>query len=93
LIYIFQHTGDGKVCYFIKGENMQAVFIGIGILIGGALTILIFRLFMIGKLKVISSDPDSSPYLFLELSKSMKFVKNVKYVILKVDDGILITRK
>ena len=46
----------------------------------------------IGTLRIDSSDPDG-PYLFLELSSNVDFIKNKRYVTLKVDTKSYITQK
>lgn len=56
----------------------------LGILTGCLLTCIIFRLFVVGILRVDRSDPDDAPYLFLELSKDVRTVSGKKYVIFKV---------
>lgn len=58
--------------------------LGMGIVIGCAVTCVIFRLFVVGNLRVDRSDPDDSPYLFLELKKPVETVSSKKYVIFRV---------
>lgn len=58
--------------------------IGVGILIGCVVTCVIFRLLVVGILRVDRSDPDDSPYLFLELKKPVDDVSAKKYVIFRV---------
>lgn len=57
---------------------------GLGVLIGSLWVCIIFRLFVVGTLRVDRSDPDDAPYLFLELSKDVRTVSEKKYVIFKV---------
>lgn len=72
---------------------MSAVFIGIGVVIGIAITMLIFKAFIVGTLRVDRSDPTDNPYLFLELSREMSDVSSKKYVILKVNNRNYISHK
>ena len=39
----------------------------------------------VGDLRIDTSDPDDNPYLFLELSKDLDFVRSKKYITLKVN--------
>lgn len=55
----------------------------LGILAGILFTGVVFRLFLVGTLRIDHSDPDG-PFLFLELSKRVESVISKKYVILKV---------
>lgn len=56
-----------------------------GVLIGLMLAKFIYRDRPIGNLRVDNSDPDSGPYLFLELSKGLESsVLSKKYVMLRV---------
>lgn len=57
---------------------------GIGILAGFVVACVIFRLLVVGILRVDRSDPDDSPYLFLELKKQVNYVSTKKYVIFRV---------
>lgn len=45
----------------------------------------IFRSKAIGSLRVDNSDPDSGPYLFLEIEKNPELLYRKKYVTFKVD--------
>lgn len=72
---------------------MEAAFIVIGYLIGSVVTMLIFRKFIVGVLRVDRSDPDDQPYMFLELSKSADSVTSKKYVILKVSTKNYISQR
>ena len=64
----------------------------IGIIIGVIMTRKKHTNEPIGTLRIDSSDPDG-PYLFLELSSNVDFVKNKRYVTLKVDTKSYITQK
>ena len=57
---------------------------GIGMFVGCIFTCFIFRLFVVGNLRVDRSDPNDVPYLFLELKKAVESVSSKKYVIFKV---------
>ena len=58
----------------------------IGIMVGVLLSRFIFREKPVGSLRVDESDPDSGPYLFLELShKGADAIYKKKYVVLKVN--------
>lgn len=56
-----------------------------GIVAGVVLHIAISRIRSVGTLCVDNSDPDDDPYLFLELSKDIGFIKRKKYVVLKAN--------
>ena len=64
---------------------MDAFLLGIGIVIGGIITLVIFKKSRIGDLRVDSSDPNDGPYLFLELYRGPQDIVNKKYVVLKVN--------
>ena len=46
--------------------------------------LLVFRLFIVGTLRIDRSDPTEAPYMFLELSKHVSAVTSKSHVILKV---------
>lgn len=62
--------------------NLVIIF-ALGILVGIIFIGIVFRLFLVGTLRVDHSDPDG-PFLFLELSKRVETVISKKYVVLKV---------
>ena len=64
---------------------MEAFLLGVGIIIGCIITLIIFKKFQIGDLRVDSSDPNDGPYLFLELYRGPHDIANKKYVVLKVN--------
>ena len=86
------------MCYFINmknspGEKFREMFsgkektmalFGLGMLVGCLWVCLIFRLFVVGVLRVDRSDPSDGPYLFLELKKPVETVSSKQYVIFKV---------
>lgn len=70
------------------------VVLVIGILIGMVIAKFIFRDKPIGSLRVDQSDPDSGPYLFLELSPGgADEIYKKKYVSLRVDLKNYISQK
>lgn len=79
---------------FERKEAMKIVIVlAIGILIGCIITKIIFQIGSIGSLRIDTSDPDDEPYLFLELSKSVKHIYRQKYVTLKVNTKSYIPHK
>lgn len=65
---------------------MEFLFLLGGVLIGSLITWLIVRQKPIGTLRCDYSDPDSGPYLFLELSSSRRhLIEKKKIVSFKVD--------
>lgn len=71
---------------------MNIFLLGIGIVIGGLITRVIFGAFGIGSLRIDTSDPDG-PYLFLELNKDIRNFINKKYVVMKVNNKSYISHK
>lgn len=69
-----------------------AIIFALGVLVGAFFTGIIFRLFLVGTLRVDHSDPDG-PFLFLELSKRIESVVSKKYVMLRVKVKDFIPRK
>ena len=58
----------------------------VGIIVGVVFGRRVFRKNVVGSLRVDQSDPDSGPYLFLELShKGANAIYKKKYVVLKVN--------
>lgn len=70
-----------------------ATMFGTGVLVGSIVTMLIFRLFLIGALRIDTSDQEDGPYLFLELNKDVGDISSKKYVILKVSLKNFISHK
>lgn len=65
---------------------MEILFLVGGVIVGIFLTILILRKEPIGTLRVDYSDPDSGPYLFLEIpQKNSHLIAQKKTVTFKVD--------
>lgn len=65
----------------------------IGVLIGCILTVTISRRKSVGALRIDTSNPDDSPYLFLELSKDVGEVYRKKYITLRVNTKNFIPHK
>lgn len=66
-------------------------FLG-GLVVGAFVTAIGVLRLTAGKLKFAREDPYSDPYLFLELSKSMDFVRTKHYVLLEVDTNEVYSR-
>lgn len=65
---------------------VTAIAILVGILIGFFMSRFIFKEKSIGSLRVDQSDPDSGPYLFLELNRDgAETIYKKRYVRLRVD--------
>lgn len=64
---------------------MEVIYFCVGIVAGMVLHIFISRIKSVGTLCVDDSDLDDGPYLFLELSKDIGFIRRKKYVVLKVN--------
>lgn len=65
---------------------MEILFLVGGVIVGIFLAILILRKEPIGTLRVDYSDPDSGPYLFLEIpQKNTHLITQKKTVTFKVD--------
>jgi hypothetical protein len=47
----------------------------------------------VGTLRVDESDPDETPYLFLELDRSINVIRKSKYVLMKVVNKNYLPRK
>lgn len=60
-----------------------AIIFALGVLVGAIFTGIVFRLFLVGTLRVDHSDPDG-PFLFLELSKRVEAIVSKKYVVMRV---------
>ena len=68
------------------GNKMEILFLVGGVIVGIFLTILILRKEPIGTLRIDYSDPDSGPYLFLEIpQKNKHLITQKKTVTFKVD--------
>lgn len=56
-----------------------------GVLIGTIIYAIAVKTASVGTLRIDQSDPEDSPYLFLELDKHLGFIASKKYVIMKVN--------
>ena len=65
-------------------DKMIIVFLA-GVLIGTIIYAIAIKTASVGTLRIDHSDPEDSPYLFLELNKSIGFIASKKYVITKVE--------
>ena len=70
---------------FKGGLVMDVLIFVVGVLIGCIFMAIISRVKSVGSLRVDTSDPDDSPYLFLELSKDVDEIYKKKYVTLTVN--------
>jgi hypothetical protein len=61
------------------------IIFGIGVLVGSVCSVIVARIKSVGTLRVDTSDPDDSPYLFLELSKDIGEVYRKKYITMNVN--------
>lgn len=65
---------------------MLWLFFFLGVVVGGIISAIIFIPNPIGSLRVYHSDPDSGPYLFVELTrKGANALYTKKYISLKVN--------
>lgn len=95
-ILIFENcpVGEFKNLFERRSSEMEIViYICIGVIAGVVLQTVISQLKSAGTLRVDDSDPDDGPYLFLELSKNISFIRRKKYVVLKVDPKSYIPHK
>ena len=73
-------------CSTEVSERHVIICIIVGIIIGIVFGRRVFRSDVVGSLRVDQSDPDSGPYLFLELShEGVDAIYKKKYVVLKVN--------
>lgn len=64
-------------------DKMIIAFL-VGVLIGTILYTIAIKTASVGTLRIDQSDPEDSPYLFLELKKNVNNIASNKYVIMKV---------
>ena len=57
----------------------------VGVLIGTIIYAIAVKTASIGTLRIDQSDPDDSPYLFLEIKQGVNVISSKKYVIMKVE--------
>lgn len=72
---------------------MEVILVIAGIIIGIGISIVLFRLYFIGILRIDKSDPNEEPYMFLELDKCTGDISTKKYVVLKVSTKNYISHK
>ena len=65
----------------------------IGVIVGSIVTQIILRVKSVGTMRIDTSDPEDGPYLFLELTKDVLYVKRKKYITLKVNSKNYISSK
>lgn len=64
-------------------DKMIIAFL-VGVLIGTILYAIAIKTASVGTLRIDQSDPEDSPYLFLELKKNVNNIASNKYVIMEV---------
>lgn len=69
---------------FLILDKMIIAFL-VGVLIGTIIYAIAVKTASIGTLRIDQSDPEDSPYLFLELNKNITAISSKKYVTMKVD--------
>ena len=73
---------------------MEVIMFIVGVLVGCILTKVVLRIFAVGSLRLDQSDPESSPYLFLELNKdNADDIAKKKFVVLNVYRKDFLPRK
>ena len=65
-------------------DKMIIVFLA-GVLIGTIIYAIAVKTASVGTLRIDQSDPEDSPYLFLELKQNITTISSKKYVTMKVD--------
>lgn len=65
-------------------DKLIIVFLA-GVLVGTIIYAIAIKTASVGTLRIDQSDPEDSPYLFLELEKNLSTIVSKKYVIMKVD--------
>lgn len=65
-------------------DKMIIVFLA-GVLIGTIIYAIAVKTASVGTLRIDQSDPEDSPYLFLELDKSINLITSKKYILMKVE--------
>lgn len=65
-------------------DKMIIAFL-LGVLIGIIIYAIAVKTASVGTLRIDQSDPEDSPYLFLELNKNVGIITSKKYVIMKVE--------
>lgn len=65
-------------------DKMIIVFLA-GVLVGTIIYAIAIKTASVGTLRIDQSDPEDSPYLFLELDKNLSYIASKKYVTMKVN--------
>lgn len=65
-------------------DKMIIVFLA-GVLIGTIIYAIAVKTASVGTLRIDHSDPEDSPYLFLELKKDVTTISSKKYILLEVN--------
>jgi hypothetical protein len=65
-------------------DKLIIVFLA-GVLVGTIIYAIAIKTASVGTLRIDQSDPEDSPYLFLELEKNLSVIAPKKYVIMKVE--------
>ena len=65
-------------------DKMIIAFL-VGVLIGTIIYAIAVKTASVGTLRIDQSDPEDSPYLFLELDKNLSTIVSKQYVIMKVN--------
>lgn len=75
-----KHFKEG---YYILDKLIIAFLLGV--LIGTIIYAIAVKTASVGTLRIDQSDPEDSPYLFLELNKNVHIITSKKYVTMKVE--------
>ena len=65
-------------------DKMIIAFLA-GVLIGTIIYAIAVKTASVGTLRIDQSDPEDSPYLFLELKRNVHIISSKKYVIMEVE--------
>lgn len=94
LFFIFHTRVTEKGVKLIERKiDMVGLYVGIGILIGCAVTMAIFRWFMVGTLVVDRSNPEEGTYLFLDLDIGPDRIAKRSTVLMRVEERSYLSRK
>lgn len=62
----------------------EVLLILAGVFFGIAISVLVYRAYFVGNLRIDNSDPIDGPYMFLELEKDVGRISSKKHVVLRV---------
>ena len=65
-------------------DKLIIVFLA-GVLVGTIIYAIAVKTASVGTLRIDQSDPEDSPYLFLELDKNLSTIVSKKYIVMKVE--------